>query len=61
MATVVADSRSSWARVPVYVAAWVLATSEVLAICRTRSERGFMLQGSTYPAAASSVGSASSM
>ena len=61
MATVVADSRSSFVKVPVYVAAWVLATSDVLAICSTRSDLGFMLHGSTYPAAASSGGSASSM
>ena len=33
--------------VPRYVAARVFATAEVLAICSTRSERGFMLHGST--------------
>ena len=37
------------------------ATSEVLAIWSTRSERGFMLQGRTYPALASSGAKASSM
>ena len=46
-ATVVGESRSSAVTVPRWVAALVLATADVVAICSTRSERGFMLQGST--------------
>ncbi len=42
---VVGDSRSSTVIRPAYVAAWVLATAEELAICRTRSDFGVMLQG----------------
>ena len=59
-ATVVGESRSSPVTVPWWVAALVFATAEVVAICSTRSERGFMLQGSTKPARSSSGDSASS-
>ena len=59
--TVVADSRVNSTTVPVKVAACVLAMSEVLAICSTRSDCGFMLHGNTYPRVASSTDSASSM
>ena len=45
--TVLGDSRVSSVISPIYVAAWVLATSDVLAICSTRSDLGFMLHGST--------------
>ncbi len=58
--TVVGDSRSSAVMRPRCVAALVLATAELVAICSTRSERGFMLQVSTYPSSASSSDSASS-
>ena len=57
--TVVAESRSRPRSVPTYVAAWVLATVDVLAICSTRSDLGLMLHGSTYPGSASSSGRAS--
>jgi hypothetical protein len=58
--TVVGESRSSTVMRPRWVAALVLATADVVAICSTRSERGFMLQVNTCPAPASSSDSASS-
>jgi hypothetical protein len=61
ISTVVGESRSRPTRMPVYDAARVFAISDVLAICRTRSERGLMLHGSTKPAAASSSDRASEM
>ena len=45
--TVLGDSRVSSVSSPTYVAAWVLATSDVLAIFSTRSDLGFITQGST--------------
>ena len=44
--TVLGDSRVSSVISPTYVAAWVLATSDVLAIFSTRSDFGFITQGS---------------
>lgn len=43
-ATVLGESRSSAVTVPRCVAAAVFATAEVLAICSTSSERGFIWQ-----------------
>jgi hypothetical protein len=45
--TVVGESRSRPVTRPRWVAALVLATADVVGICSTRSDRGFMLQGST--------------
>lgn len=44
--TVVSESRFTAVTVPVWVAAAVFATSEVVAICRTRSDRGLAWQAS---------------
>ena len=59
--TVVGDSFSMAVTVVVCDAAFVFATADVLAICRTRSDFGLMLHGRQYPWSASSSVRASSM
>lgn len=59
--TVLGENRCRSVIVAVYVAAAVFATSEVVAICSTRSDSGTIWHGRQNPCSASSSVSASSM